>query len=125
MKSFILFLTLKQILLTSKSLKVVMIFFSGVDLQNFPDINRLMWFTHGFYKVILSGHDIRLADLRMGVEPGYIFQFKVAEMSANGSLYPIHPKRVFMQPNIEDLPKLWQRIVHGAKLSERHSGEFD
>ena len=44
-------------------------------------VKRLQWFTHGFYSVKNVGGDIVMADLRMGWEPNYIFQFKVAEMA--------------------------------------------
>lgn len=44
-------------------------------------VKRLKWFTHGFYKVSLLDGDILMTDLRMGLEPNYVFQFKVAETS--------------------------------------------
>jgi inner membrane protein len=52
-------------------------------------VQRLQWFTHGFYSV--QNHDgaIVLADLRMGMEPIYFFRFKVAQM---GNPHPV-PKQ--------------------------------
>lgn len=43
-------------------------------------VQRLKWFTHGFYKVTLDDKDILMTDLRMGQEPNYVFTFKVAVM---------------------------------------------
>ena len=44
-------------------------------------VQRLLWFTHGFYRVTLRGTDILITDLRMGLEGNYVFNFKVAENS--------------------------------------------
>lgn len=51
-------------------------------------VKRLQWFSHGFYSVTATGNDIFIADLRMGLEPDYVFRFKVAEASNP------HPKPV-------------------------------
>ena len=44
-------------------------------------VQRLQWFTDGFYTLKLSGGDVQMADLRMGFEPNYVFTFKVGEIS--------------------------------------------
>ena len=44
-------------------------------------VRRLQWFTHGFFKVSADQGAIFMTDLRMGLEPNYIFRFKVAEIS--------------------------------------------
>jgi inner membrane protein len=44
-------------------------------------VQRLLYFTHGFYKVTLRGRDVLITDLRMGLETNYVFNFKVAETS--------------------------------------------
>ena len=51
-------------------------------------VQRLVWFTHGFYKVTRRGKDIVVTDLRMGLEDGYVFNFKVAE-SGPGGILPV------------------------------------
>lgn len=51
----------------------------GID-DHWP-VQRLRWFTHGFYSVRRSGRDIIMTDLRMGLEPTYAFNYKVAEVS--------------------------------------------
>ena len=47
--------------------------------QHWP-VRRLQWFTHGFYRVSRAADDIIMTDLRMGQEPAYVFNFKVAEV---------------------------------------------
>lgn len=42
-------------------------------------VQRLLWFTHGFYRVTQNGSLILITDLRMGLEGNYVFNFKVAE----------------------------------------------
>lgn len=49
-------------------------------------VQRLLWFTHGFYKVTLRSGDIIITDLRMGLEANYFFNFKVAETGVAGTL---------------------------------------
>ena len=41
------------------------------------DIERLKWFTEGFFKVHQENGQILLTDLRMGHEPNYVFRFHV------------------------------------------------
>ena len=49
------------------------------QLGDNPALRRMAWFTHGFYSLRdVDGRAI-LADLRMGQEPGYVFQFALAQ----------------------------------------------
>lgn len=56
------------------------------DIADHWPVQRLQRFTHGFYKVTHQGQDILITDLRMGLEANYVFNFKVAETGAGGSL---------------------------------------
>jgi inner membrane protein len=47
-------------------------------------VARLRWFTHGHYRVRTEGKDVVITDLRMGMEPGYVFAFKVGELTPEG-----------------------------------------
>lgn len=72
-------------------------------------VQRLQWFSRGFYSVSLRERDIVISDLRMGVEPHYAFNFKV------GVLENPHARAVVPEllPAIRDLgrlPGLWRRI---------------
>ena len=46
-------------------------------LQATADIERLKWFSKGFFKVAEEDGQIVLTDLRMGHEPNYVFRFVV------------------------------------------------
>ena len=48
-------------------------------LEDHWPVQRLRWFTKGFYRVSRDGEDIVVTDLRMGFEGGYVFSFKVGE----------------------------------------------
>jgi inner membrane protein len=45
-------------------------------IENHWPVKRLQWFTHGFYAVKNVGGDIVMADLRMGLEPNYVFSIQ-------------------------------------------------
>ncbi|WP_455201158.1 metal-dependent hydrolase, partial [Kaarinaea lacus] len=79
------------------------------ELQNHWPVKRLQWFTKGYYGVTKQNKDIIVKDLRMGVEPNYVFQFKVGEFS---NPHPIgtDSKRIETQQRLELLPVVWQRI---------------
>ncbi len=72
-------------------------------------VQRLQWFTKGFYAVAPVGDDVVITDLRMGVEPDYVFRFKVAEVGNP------HPRAVPVErvPAVRDWDRLrwvWARI---------------
>lgn len=72
-------------------------------------VQRLQWFSRGFYSVSLRQTDVVISDLRMGSEPNYVFQFKVGELS-NPHAKPALPQRI---PAIRDysiLRLIWERI---------------
>ncbi len=76
---------------------------------NWP-VERLRWFSRGFYGVTLREGDVVISDLRMGAEPHYVFQFKVAEYGNP------HPKPVETVEQLEPVRELsllkviWARI---------------
>lgn len=47
-------------------------------------VQRLRWFTHGFYAARRVGERIVVDDLRMGFEPLYVFSFAVGEVDGDG-----------------------------------------
>tara|TARA_R110002167_G_scaffold15034_4_gene60519 strand:- start:17013 stop:17438 length:426 start_codon:yes stop_codon:yes gene_type:complete len=47
------------------------------SLQHWP-VERLRWFTKGFYKVEARNQEVQISDLRMALEADYVFRFKVA-----------------------------------------------
>ena len=80
------------------------------QLGDNPALRRMAWFTHGFYSLRdVDGRAI-LADLRMGQEPGYVFQFALAQR--DGALWKtIKPEPVgYRGDAAQALPWLWARI---------------
>lgn len=79
------------------------------DLKNHWPVQRLQWFTKGYYGVQLQANSIIIQDLRMGLEPDYVFQFKVGELS---NPHPVSKKsqRIESQQRVERLNNIWQRI---------------
>ncbi|OED37332.1 hypothetical protein AB833_23930 [Chromatiales bacterium (ex Bugula neritina AB1)] len=51
-------------------------------------VQRLQYFTHGFYSVDRVDNEIHITDLRMGLERAYIFAFTVADILPDGSVAP-------------------------------------
>ncbi len=78
-------------------------------LQSHWPVQRLKWFTHGFYSVSSEEGAVVITDLRMGVEPNFAFRFKVAEM-ANPHPIPVSSTQMPDQSNWERLPALMRRI---------------
>ncbi|MFD2262966.1 metal-dependent hydrolase [Lacibacterium aquatile] len=71
---------------------------------------RIVWFTHGFYKMSQRGDRIIITDLRMGQEPHYNFNFEVAS-DQSGTVTPIPPHRLSERPDLgAGLSWLWQRL---------------
>ena len=72
-------------------------------------VERLRWFTKGFYAVGRVGDDVVMTDLRMGFEESYVFRFKVGEIG-NPHARPVVPERL---PPVRDMSRLrgvWERI---------------
>jgi inner membrane protein len=72
-------------------------------------VKRLQWFTHGFYSVRRAVDDIIFTDLRMGLEPSYVFRFKVGEMG-DPFAKPTKSKEIDGERPWERLRWVWQRI---------------
>lgn len=66
-------------------------FDSGVtelaQLRHLPEVQRLLWFTHGFVRAQIrplpdGSEQLLLDDLRMGLEPDYFFRYVLADRPA-------------------------------------------
>ncbi len=81
-----------------------------MGLETHWPVQRLQWFTHGFFSVEKEGEAIVISDLRMGVEPdNYVFRFKVGTVG-NPHPHPVTSTRLPVQRNWDLLPLIWQRI---------------
>lgn len=81
---------------------------SGPLSESWP-VQRLQWFTKNFYTVEIVGEDIAVTDLRMGVEPDYVFSFKVGRLG-NPHPQPVPVARMPAERNWSRLPEIWARI---------------
>lgn len=78
-------------------------------LENHWPVERLKWFTKGFYKVAREGDDILISDLRMGLEGSYVFRFKVGEIGNP------HPRATASElrsapRDYDQIEQLWERL---------------
>jgi inner membrane protein len=72
-------------------------------------VQRLQWFSKGFYAVAREGDAVTITDLRMGLEPNYVFRFKVGEIGNPHAVATV-PERVFSPRGVERLRWVWERI---------------
>jgi inner membrane protein len=79
------------------------------EIDKTPAVQRLQWFTKGLHRVIRYGNGVVISDLRMGVDPDYVFAFRVAEIS-NPHPQPVVPERVRTERDFGRLRQLWDRI---------------
>lgn len=78
-------------------------------------VQRLQWFTHGFYAVSQLGEAVVMTDLRMGAEPDYIFRFVIGGIG-NPHPHPVTPQAIPARLPLERLGWVWRRIwdAHAA-----------
>lgn len=78
-------------------------------LQNHAPVQKLRWFSKGFYTVTRQNKNIIMVELRAGFEPYYEFRFKVGEM-ANPHPVAVQSERLPIEREWSRLPWLWRRI---------------
>lgn len=78
-------------------------------LEDHWPVQRLQWFSQGFYSVNRLDDDVVISDLRMGVEPNYVFRFKVGEIS-NPHPRPTTAEQLVPVRDLSQLPRFWARI---------------
>jgi inner membrane protein len=72
-------------------------------------VQRLQWFTHGFYSVSRIADHVIISDLRMGWEPEYVFRFAVARIG-NPHPKPVAPQQLPSNRSLERLRWILSRI---------------
>ena len=78
-------------------------------LEAHPPVAKLQWFTRGYYAFSAVGDYTVMTDLRMGSEPDYVFQFKVARRSESNPI-PIDDERFKTIQDWRRLAWVWKRI---------------
>ncbi len=80
------------------------------DVADYEAVARLRWFNHGFMKAQQRDGTLIVSDLRMGLEPDYIFNFAVAER-IDGAWREIPPQQLEWPWNAAGrLRAVWDRI---------------
>ncbi len=80
-------------------------------------VERIAWFSHGFYAFERRGGSILLRDLRVGVEPDYVLTFEVARYrSETAAMVP--PERPPVRRDFSQLGWLWQRIFDETAIRD-------
>jgi inner membrane protein len=83
------------------------------ELQELPSVRRLDWFTHGFGALEEDPQGrVVYTDLRMGLEPDYVFRFVVADRR-DGLLVPRTTPEQLPWPSysMAQLGELWRRVL--------------
>ena len=78
-------------------------------LQDHWPVQRLQWFTKGFYRVSEHAGSVVMTDLRMGIEGSYVFRFKVG-MVGNPHSLPTPSEQLPAELDTSRLPWLWARL---------------
>jgi inner membrane protein len=78
-------------------------------LEKHPPVIKLRWFTRGYYSFSRIAEHIVMTDLRMGLEPDYVFRFKIAKVK-NPNPIPIQDERLKTRPDFRRLDWIWKRI---------------
>ena len=78
-------------------------------IEDHAPIVKLKKFTKGYFGMSHRNRSIAMTDLRMGSEPDYVFQFRVAE-SKNKQSIPTEAVRLESIRDWSQLPWLWERI---------------
>lgn len=73
------------------------------------DVQRLQWFTKGFYSITQQKQNIVLSDLRMGAECSYVFNFIVAKHTNTGMVVS-DVEKYSVRPQLSQLGGIWKRI---------------
>lgn len=78
--------------------------------KNHPHVQRIAWFSHGFFRMReVQGH-ISITDLRMGQEPAYSFDFDLGPATELRPGSPVEQKPFQRAEIRRALPWLWQRL---------------
>ncbi|MCP5470835.1 MAG: metal-dependent hydrolase [Sinobacteraceae bacterium] len=84
-------------------------------------LERIAWFSHGFFRVERRGDIATIADLRMGQEPDYFFRFDVARWQSNPGWLEIPYRISGSRGDVATLLRwLWPRML-GADLPPPHT----
>ena len=76
---------------------------------NLDAYKKLNWFSHGFLKTEIINHQLIISDLRMGLEPDYVFRFAIGDRK-NGEWHPIVPLKAGTRYDRSRLVEIFKMI---------------
>lgn len=77
-------------------------------------VERIAWFSHGFFRMREQDGAVYITDLRMGQEPAYVFRFLVARRAS--APVEVTPVQEGFRPDLRTgLPWLWRRMWGDAR----------
>ncbi|MNE61862.1 hypothetical protein D3C80_1571060 [compost metagenome] len=93
------------------------------QLTSEPQLERLRWFTHGFFAAHTQQQNdgelrLILADLRMGLEPDYLFRYDIAGKDEHG-IWSVTPEitQLSTSANFSNtLSWVWRRIFDSKAI---------
>lgn len=80
-----------------------------IPVEHDWSVQRLQWFTKGFYKASKIDNGLVITDIRMGFEPQYVFNFKVAETTDELARI-IQPQQIEVNMDYRKADLIWERI---------------
>ncbi len=81
-------------------------------------VRRLTWFTHGFYRVSRQADRVVITDLRMGVEPVYVFSFAVGRLQEGGARAAEPEQLTPLRPGPGQVARLLRRVAGPVTSAE-------
>lgn len=82
-----------------------------LELKDHWPVQRLKWFTNGYYAMSEQDHVIYMTDLRMGIEASYVFKFRVASRDSGGHLQPETSLLIPFIPDISRAKLVFKRML--------------
>lgn len=83
------------------------------DIQDEWQVERLQWFTKGYYSVHQKEQHIVITDLRMGAECSYVFNFIVGKQTSSG-VVARQSEMYRARPDLSMLGGIWDRIFDSS-----------
>jgi inner membrane protein len=82
------------------------------EIEHTRDVERLKWFTQGYYSVDSDGDHVVMTDLRMGMAPDFIFRYEVADYDKDGNVVAREPAGLKPWPRVtrETIARVWQYL---------------
>jgi inner membrane protein len=87
------------------------------QLPDRTSLDKVAWFSHGFYTVFEADGAVLARDLRMGVEPEYFFTFEIARRNSD-ALTAVTPVQHPGVRNWSALGWMWERIFDETAVRE-------